>query len=65
MILCSAEIKRLIAPTTASYRGVATLLAYSGLRVSEAAGLIWENVELVERTIHVRKRSGANFVTAC
>jgi len=57
-VLRPSEIRRLIAATTGPYRGVATLLASSGLRVSEAAGLVWEDVDLVERAIHVRKQLG-------
>ncbi len=55
-VLRPAEIRRLIAAATALYRNVVTVLAYSGLRVSEAAGLIWEDIDLVERVIHVRKQ---------
>jgi integrase len=55
-VLRPAEIRRLIAATTALYRNVVAVLAYTGLRVSEAAGLTWDDVDLVERVIHVRKQ---------
>ena len=55
-VLRAAEIERLIAATTALYRNVVTLLAFSGLRVSEAAGLTWGDVDLVEGVLHVRKQ---------
>jgi len=38
----------------AAYRAGVTLLAYSGLRVSEALGLRWCDVDLVENELHVR-----------
>ena len=55
-VLRPSEIERLIAATTPLYRYAVTVLAYSGLRVSEAAGLTWADVDLVERVLHVRKQ---------
>ena len=50
------EIDRLIEATTDTYRNAVTVLAYSGLRLSELAGLVWADVDLVDRVIHVRKQ---------
>lgn len=55
-VLRAAEIERLIASTTPAYRNVVTLLAFSGLRVSEIAGLTWADVDFFERILHVRKQ---------
>jgi integrase len=55
-VLRSVEIERLIAATTPTYTNVVTLLAFSGLRVSEAAGLTWADVDLVDRIVHVREQ---------
>jgi integrase len=55
-VLRPTEMERLLASTTPMYRNVVTLLAFSGLRVSEAAGLMWADIDLVERVLHVRKQ---------
>ena len=55
-VLRPSEIERLIAATTPLYRHVVTVLAFTGLRASEAAGLTWTDVDLVERVLHVRKQ---------
>jgi integrase len=55
-VLRVAEIERLIAETSDSYRNAVIVLAYSGLRLSELAGLIWDDVDLVDRVIRVRKQ---------
>jgi integrase len=55
-ILRQSEIECLLGATTPMYRNVVTVLAYTGLRVSEVAGLTWPDVDLVDRVLHVRKQ---------
>jgi integrase len=55
-VLRVAEIERLIGSTTDAYRKAVIVLAYTGLRLSELAGLVWADVDLVDRVIHVRKQ---------
>jgi integrase len=47
-----AEIARLLSHTN-GYRTLFEVLAFSGLRYSEAAGLIWSDVDLTEATVSV------------
>jgi integrase len=49
-----AALVRGAADLPAAYRAGVTLLAYSGLRLSEALGLRWRDVDLVENELHVR-----------
>jgi integrase len=55
-VLRPSEIERLIAATTPTYTNAVTVLAFSGLRVSELAGLTWMEVDLVDRVIQVREQ---------
>jgi integrase len=55
-VLRAGEIERLIASTTPMYRNAVTVLAFTGLRVSEAAGLRWGDLDLVDRVLSVRKQ---------
>ncbi len=60
-ILLPGEIDRLLAAATETYRPTLAVLAYTGLRVSEALGLTWEDIDVGERVIRVRaqlERSG-------
>ena len=52
----SEEIKRLLAATSPLYCNAVTALAFTGLRISEALGLTWEDVDLVDRVVYVRKQ---------
>jgi integrase len=49
---CSALIKH--AP--ASYRVLIALLCFTGLRISEALGLLWENVDLANLILRIEKQ---------
>jgi integrase len=49
-----AALVRGAAELPAAYRAGVALLAYSGLRLSEALGLRWCDVDLVENELHVR-----------
>jgi integrase len=55
-VLRPDEIERLLAKTTFSYRNVVTLIAFAGLRVSEAAGMTWADIDLVDGVVHVREQ---------
>ncbi len=55
-VLRPGEIERLIDSTTALYRHPVTVLSFTGLRASEAAGLTWTDVDLVDRVLRVRKQ---------
>src|SRR5205823_10486791 len=57
------ECSTLILSTRESYRVLIALLAFTGLRISEALGLLWENVDLTNGVLHVeaqlaRKKRG-------
>ena len=53
-LLDEAELAALCRHASSGYRAVVTVLAYSGLRLSEALGLRWEDIDLVEGELHVR-----------
>jgi integrase len=53
-ILMPGEIDRLLGAATETYRPALATIAYSGLRASEALGLVWEDIDLDEGVIHVR-----------
>jgi integrase len=52
-VLRPIEIERLIHATTPMYRNAVIVLAYTGLRVSELAGLSWADADLVDRLVRV------------
>jgi integrase len=52
-VLRADEIWRLIDATLPTYTTIVTLLGWSGLRVSEAIGLRWRNVDFVEELLRV------------
>jgi integrase len=47
-VLRVEETSRLISATSTRYRAIVTLLSWSGVRVSEACGLRWREVDFVE-----------------
>ena len=47
------EIRRLVESTRSGYTAVVTLLAWSGLRVSEAIALRWQDVDFVDGLFRV------------
>jgi integrase len=47
-VLRVEETWRLISATSTRYRAIVTLLSWSGLRVSEACGLRWRDIDFVE-----------------
>jgi integrase len=53
-VLDERELTRLVAHATPGYRAVVTVLGYTGLRVSEALGLSWRDVDFVDGELHVR-----------
>jgi integrase len=53
-ILDEKELVILVGHAAEGYRAVVTLLAYSGLRISEALALRWRDVDFVEGELHVR-----------
>jgi integrase len=46
----------LLTATTPTYRNAVTVLAFTGLRASELAGLIWDDADLVDGGLHIRKQ---------
>ena len=50
------QLRRLVAATPIGYRSLIATLAYSGLRISEALGLVWADVDLQAGQLHVRKQ---------
>jgi integrase len=53
-VLDETELAALVRHAPDGYRAGVTLLAYSGLRLSEALGLLWRDVDLVEGELEVR-----------
>jgi integrase len=53
-ILLPDEIALLLEHATDTYRPALAILAYTGLRASEALGLTWEDIDLKDGVIHVR-----------
>jgi integrase len=51
-----AEIERLIGAATPTYRNAVVVMAHSGLRVSELAGLTWADIDLVDRVVRVDRQ---------
>jgi len=47
-------IASLVRHASDSYRVIVTLLAYTGLRLSKAVGLRWQDIDLVESELRVR-----------
>jgi integrase len=58
--LSETEIRALCAAATPGYRAVVTTLAWTGLRVSEALGLRWEDIDLENKEIRVRGQLDEN-----
>jgi integrase len=52
--LSDSEVRSLCEHATPSYSPVITLLAWTGLRVSEALGLTWNDIDLEGTELHVR-----------
>ena len=50
------EIDKLVACATPAYKNIVALAAYGGLRASEIAGLIWDDVSFVDGCIHIRSQ---------
>jgi integrase len=55
-VLRPAEIERLIGAATSTYRNAVAVMAYSGLRVSELAGLTWADIDLVDRVVSMDRQ---------
>jgi integrase len=53
-VLGRDEIGRLLAACLPRYRPLLAAALYSGLRISERLGLVWDDVDLVAGVIHVR-----------
>jgi integrase len=54
--LSAEELQRLIEATEPGWRLLVELLAHTGLRISEATGLEWRDVDLEGRRLQVRRR---------
>ena len=55
-VLDEAELALLVAHASDFWRPAVTLVAYTGLRLSEALGLRWAEVDLVDGELHVRRQ---------
>jgi integrase len=53
-VLNEAELEALVRHVRPRYRAVVTVLAYTGLRLSEALGLRWADIDFVEGELNVR-----------
>jgi integrase len=53
-LLDERQLTALVRHAPEGYRAVVTVLAYSGLRLSELLGLTWGDVDFVEREVHAR-----------
>jgi len=53
-ILDEQQLAALVRHSPDSYGAIVTLLAYSGLRISEALALRWADIDFVEGELHVR-----------
>lgn len=58
--LTDNEVRALCDAATPRYRAIVTTLAWTGLRVSEALALRWEDVDFDRREIHVGHQLEAN-----
>jgi integrase len=54
--LSEEEVRRLCDAATARYRPVVVALAWTGLRVSEALGLRWEDIDFAAKEVRVRQQ---------
>lgn len=57
--LAAAEVEALLRQMTDTFRPVAACCAYAGLRVSEALGLRWRDVDLTAETLTVSGQLGS------
>ena len=55
-VLDELELAALVRHASAGYREVVTVLAYTGLRISEVLGLRWADVDFVEGELRVRSQ---------
>jgi integrase len=53
-VLSESELGRLLASAGETYRPLISLLSLTGLRIAEALGLTWEDVDYANGVIHVR-----------
>jgi integrase len=56
--LTATELWTLVRAAGEETRPLVALLAFAGLRISEALGLLWGEVDLGARTLHIRKQLG-------
>ena len=60
--LSDEELRRLCSEATPRYQPIVTALAWTGLRVSEALALRWEDIDFEEREVRVRFQLDAKGV---
>jgi integrase len=58
--LNDTQVRALCAGATPTYRPIVTTLAWTGVRVSEALGLRWHDIDFDAREIHVRHQLAAD-----
>lgn len=59
-ILSSVEIKALLPKVPTRFRVLITLLVFTGLRISEALALTWDDIDLAGGFVHVREGKTTN-----
>ena len=55
-VLDEAELAAVVRHAVDPYRSAVIVLAYTGLRLSEALGLTWGDIDLVAGELHVREQ---------
>jgi integrase len=61
--LAAGQVEQLLAAMGDTYRPIAATCAYAGLRISEALGLLWSDVDLDAGTIRVQRQLDDDLTT--
>jgi integrase len=58
-VLEAEDVRRLIGATPESYRPLVATLAFTAMRIGEALGLVWDDIDFDAGVVNVRKSSHA------